>query len=52
MPISYDKYPGAKQKHYRRFYPDELEDVQILNEPLIKSPFSIIDIFRPKADVS
>jgi hypothetical protein len=38
--IGHDPTPGAKQKHYRRYYPDELENIlDEKGQKLIPSPF-------------
>lgn len=43
--LGHDKTPGAGEKHYRRFYPNELENIKLdSGEYLIKSPFLNIDI--------
>lgn len=37
MPLGFDEKPGDKKKHYRKFFPDELEYVtDIMSKP---SPF-------------
>ena len=38
--IGFDKNPSDEVKHYRRYYPDELENVRDKNGmPIINSPF-------------
>lgn len=45
--VGYDPKPGAKQKHYRRYYPDELENVvDEKGQKLIPSPFLAEKITR------
>jgi len=45
--IGHDPEPGAGAKHYRRYYPDELENVKDeRGEPLIASPFLTEKITR------
>lgn len=47
--IGYDKNPSDEVKHYRRYYPDELENVKDKNGmPIINSPFIKETIFRSK----
>lgn len=49
LEIGHDPKPGAGKKHYRRFYPDELE--QVLDKdghPLVNSPFLNAPIYRAK----
>ena len=48
MEIGHDSQPGAGEKHYRRYYPDELEQVVINGEKLISSPFINETILRAK----
>ena len=43
MPIGYDPNHNSKQKHYRRFYEDELENIK---EVIPNSPFQSFDIMR------
>lgn len=47
--IGYDKNPADENKHYRRYYPDELENVtDKFGIPIINSPFIKEDIYRSK----
>ena len=51
MPVGYNLTapadPKKGNKHYRRFYPDELENViDALGEPLVKTPFLTEKITR------
>jgi hypothetical protein len=47
--LGHDKQPGDGTKHYRRYYPNELEEIQTESgEYLINSPFLSIDIQRAK----
>jgi hypothetical protein len=49
MPLGHDLTPGGGQKHYRRYYPDELEDVvDPFGDHLLKSPFLTEGITRLK----
>ena len=45
MPIGYDRTKDDGIKHYRRYYPDELENV---GEVMQASPFLCEDMFRMK----
>lgn len=40
------------KKHYRRYFPDELENIKVLGEPLIKSPFITEELVRAKEEPS
>jgi len=44
--LGYDPEPGAGVKHYRRFYPEELENVKINDGKLFTSPFLTEEIYR------
>ena len=47
--VGYDSKPGEGKKHYRRYYPDELENVKDdKGNSLIKSPFLSEEITRAK----
>lgn len=47
--VGYNKKPEDGVKHYRRYYPDELENVKDKNGmPIISSPFIQESIFRAK----
>lgn len=47
--VGYDENPKDECKHYRRYYPDELENVKDKNGiPVINSPFKGEEIFRSK----
>lgn len=41
--IGYDPKPDSRQKHYRRFYEDELENIK---EVIPKAPFQSFDVLR------
>lgn len=43
LPVGYDPKHDSKQKHYRRFYPDELENVR---EVIPRSPFESFEVKR------
>jgi len=45
MPIGYDRAKDDGIKHYRRYYPDELENIE---EVMQSSPFLREDIYRMK----
>ena len=45
MPIGYDRTKDDGIKHYRRYYPDELENIE---EVMQKSPFLKENIYRMK----
>ena len=48
--IGHDPKPGAGKKHYRRYYPDELEEVLDKDgHPLVSSPFINAPIYRARA---
>ena len=47
--VGYNKKPTDGVKHYRRYYPDELEHVKDkTGMPIISSPFIHEKIFRSK----
>ena len=46
IPVGYDPQHDSKQKHYRRFYEDELENIE---EVMPRSPFQTFKILRGKA---
>ena len=46
--LGYDRTPGSGEKHYRRYYADELENVEQNEVPIIESPFISESITRAK----
>ena len=47
--IGYDKNPSDEVKHYRRYYPDELENVKDkYGIPIVNSPFIKENLYRSK----
>jgi hypothetical protein len=49
MEVGFDTKPGAKEKHYRRYYADELEQVEDKDgDRLIESPFDKANIYRAR----
>ena len=49
MPLGHDLTPGAGQKHYRRYYSDELENIKdAFGELLMESPFLTEKVTRMK----
>lgn len=48
--IGYDKNPADQIMHYRRYYPEELENVKDRHgNPIINSPFITENLFRSKS---
>ena len=49
MELGHDSKPGAGEKHYRRYYRDELENIKdAFGEHLIESPFLAEKVTRMK----
>lgn len=49
MELGHDRSPGSGDKHYRRYYTDELENIKDpFGEFLIESPFLAESITRMK----
>ena len=50
MEIGHDTYPGAGIKHYRRYYPEELENVIdiLTKQKMVDSPFLEEEITRAR----
>ena len=50
MKVGFDPKPNAGKKHYRRYYPDELEKITDKDgQLLVESPFIRRQIYRAKA---
>lgn len=49
MQVGFDTKPGSKEKHYRRYYADELENIEDKDgDKLVDAPFITADMFRAK----
>lgn len=49
MQVGFDTKPGAGEKHYRRYYADELENVEDKDgDKLVDSPFMTANMYRAK----
>jgi hypothetical protein len=49
MQVGFDRKPGAGEKHYRRYYADELENIEDKDgDKLVDSPFMTADMYRAK----
>jgi len=47
MELGHDRSPGSGDKHYRRYYRDELENIKdAFGEPLIETPFLAESVTR------
>lgn len=42
IPLGFDNVPGEKKKHYRRYHPDELENIEEVMP--VKTPFHVFTI--------